>query len=289
MPFIRIVPIRILAVAGIATFLFVASSYAASADGSASIGGRTDAFVEKARRVYPSDPTCNMSVVGEFVATNGANAHLQGSAGRYIRWMSVPGISNMRDIGGWNGLAAGKVYRGSCNAAKGTAGFSNPLGFRTEIDLREKNEIKKGEASSAPKYVNIPLKSYTNMFNSVFAASYASVLRMFKDASNYPIYIHCVGGADRTASIVFLLDGLCGVSRTDAEIDYELTSLCGAFGVRSRTDYSYKPFRPTMLAMMSRPGATWSEKVENFVTKELGLSAEELESIRQNLMEKWNR
>ena len=70
MPFIRIVPIRILAVAGIATFLFVAPSYAAFADGSASIGGRTDAFVEKARRVYPSDPTCNMSVVGEFVATN---------------------------------------------------------------------------------------------------------------------------------------------------------------------------------------------------------------------------
>ena len=253
---------------------------------SSSLAARTDAFVEKARLIYPSDPNCNLSVVKEFATTNGTTLHLSNSVGRYIRWMDVPGILNLRDIGGWNGMAAGKVYRGSCNAAKGVDGYSNVLGFKTEIDLREKSEIKEGEVRSAPNYANIPLKSYTNMFNCASAASYANVLRMFKDESNYPIYIHCAGGADRTASIVFLLDGLCGVSRTDAEIDYELTSLCGAFGVRSRDDDSYKPFRPTMLEMMNRLGENWNEKVEGFIKTELGLIDEEIESIRKNLMDK---
>jgi len=263
----------------------VAASNAEPLIGSSGLVARTDAFVEKARRIYPSDPNCNLSIVKEFAPTNVTNVHLSGSESRYIRWMSVPGISNLRDIGGWNGIVAGKVYRGSCNTAKGVDGFSNVLGFKTEIDLRERNEIKEGEARSAPLYVNIPLKSYTNMFNRSSAAFYADVLRMFKDKSNCPVYIHCAGGADRTASIVFLLDGLCGVSRTDAEIDYELTSICGAFGFRSRTDDSYKPFRPTMLEMMRRPGSTWNEKVENFVKAELGLAAEEIESIRRNLTE----
>ena len=276
----------ILATVSLASLPFVAVSYAASAHESIGIGARTDAFVEKARSVYPSDPGCNLSVVKEFVSTNGAGMRLPGPSGRYVRWMSVPGIANLRDIGGWNGLVSGKVYRGARNVAKDAGGFTNALGFMTEIDLRTKKEVKAGEVRSAPKYVNIPLKSYTNMFNRVFAPPYAKVLRLFKDESNYPIYIHCAGGADRTASIVLLLDGLCGVSRTDAEIDYELTSLCGAFRVRSRSDDSFKPFRPTMLEMMNRPGATWNEKVENFVKEGLGLADGEIDSIRRNLMEK---
>ena len=250
----------------------------------ASLAARTDAFVEKARRTYPSDADCKFSIAGEFLsATSAADARSPGKGSRYVRWASVPGISNLRDIGGWNGLSAGRVYRGSCNTAKGAAVFSNPLGFKTEIDLREKRETKANEVRSAPNYVHIPLKSYTNMFNRASAAAYAKVLRVFCNAANYPIYIHCVGGADRTASVIYLLDGLCGASRTDAEIDYELTTLCGAFGARSRADGTYKPFRPMMLEMMNRPGGTWNEKVANFVEAELGLAEEEVESIRRNL------
>ena len=265
----------------------MAAERAMSAHEPASLAARTAAFVEKARLTYPSDADCKSSIAGEFLAaTNGADACSPGNDSRYVRWMAVPGISNLRDIGGWNGLAAGRVYRGSRNAAEGDAGFSNPLGFKTEVDLREMREIRCGEVRSAPNYVHIPLKSYTNMFGRASAAAYAKVLRVFCDAANYPVYIHCVGGADRTASVVYLLDGLCGVSRTDAEIDYELTSLCGAFGARSRADGTYKPFRPMMLEMMNRPGGTWNEKVANFAKAELGLSEEEVESIRRNLAAK---
>ena len=121
------------------------------------------------------------------------------------------------------------------------------------------------------------------MFDCALGKSYAKVLRFFCNRSNYPIYIHCAGGADRTASVIFLLDGLCDVSRTDAEIDYELTSLCGAFGVRSRADGTHKPFRLMMMEMLKRPGGTWNEKVSNFVMSELGLAEEDIKSIRRNL------
>ena len=47
------------------------------------------------------------------------------------------------------------------------------------------------------------------------------------DASNYPIYTNCQGGADRTGTYAFLLNGLLGVSYDDLTRDFELTSFSG--------------------------------------------------------------
>lgn len=247
---------------------------------------RTRAYVEKARLVYPKDADNTISAVSEYVGELSSNVVASSDANVVcpVRWMDVPGIRNLRDIGGWNGLVTGMVYRGSCIATNVVGGFTNPLHFKTEIDLREQSEILVGEVRCAPNYINCPLKSYTNMFDQALGKSYAKVLRIFGNRSNYPIYIHCAGGADRTASVLFLLEGLCGVSRTDVEIDYELTSLSGSFGLRSRTDSSYKPFRPWMIEMLKRPGEDWRDKVANFVKEGLGLTTEEIDAVRRNLM-----
>ena len=269
-----------------AIFLTIAlCAAAAGAAAKQSLAVQTTAYVEKARLVYAKDMANTFSVVSAYVGESSSNivASCVANDACPVRWMDVLGIRNLRDIGGWNGLATGMVYRGSCIATDIVGGFTNPLGFRSEIDLREKSEIQVGEVRCAPNYVNCSLKSYTNMFDRASGKSYAKVLRFFCNRSNYPIYIHCAGGADRTASVIFLLDGLCGVSRTDAEIDYELTSLCGAFGVRSRADGTHKPFRLMMIEMLNRPGGTWNEKVSNFVMSELGLAEEDIKSIRRNL------
>lgn len=267
-------------------FLPIAVCLAAVGAEAQGLAVRTAAYVEKARLVYPKDTDNTVSVVSDYVGESLPDVLASSVANGAcpVRWMNVPGIRNLRDIGGWNGLVTGMVYRGSCMATNIVGGFANPLGFRTEIDLREKGEIHVGEVRCAQNYINCPLKSYTNMFNCAFDKSYAKVLRIFCSRSNYPIYIHCVGGADRTASVLFLLEGLCGVSRTDVEIDYELTSLSGAFGVRSRVDGSCKPFRPWMMEMLKRSGEDWCDKITNFVKDGLGLTDEEIAAIRNNLM-----
>ncbi|MBR5388667.1 MAG: tyrosine-protein phosphatase, partial [Clostridia bacterium] len=48
------------------------------------------------------------------------------------------------------------------------------------------------------------------------------------DEKNYPIYVHCNAGADRTGTVAFLINGLLGVSFEDLTRDFELTSTYSA-------------------------------------------------------------
>ena len=47
-----------------------------------------------------------------------------------------------------------------------------------------------------------------------------------------PCYFHCAAGADRTGTIAFILEAVCGVSRSDIDKDFELTSF---YSQRTRT------------------------------------------------------
>ena len=65
-------------------------------------------------------------------------------------------------------------------------------------------------------------------------------LKVFCDEANYPIYFHCKAGADRTGTLAFFLEGICGCSQTDIDIDYELTSVCGDRRVRNTSRYGHR-------------------------------------------------
>lgn len=50
-------------------------------------------------------------------------------------------------------------------------------------------------------------------------------LAVFDDKDNFPIYAHCVLGRDRTGTLIGVLLALCGVSKNDIMMDYELSFL----------------------------------------------------------------
>ena len=51
------------------------------------------------------------------------------------------------------------------------------------------------------------------------------IFEYYAQADKQHVYFHCWGGADRTGVTGFLLNAICGVSYTDAIIDFELTTL----------------------------------------------------------------
>ena len=61
-----------------------------------------------------------------------------------------------------------------------------------------------------------------------------------KLSSGNVVYFHCIGGADRTGTLAFLIEALLGVAESDLSQDFELTSLCGS--TRLRTNTSSYPF-----------------------------------------------
>ena len=208
----------------------------------------------------------------------------------------LKGLRNVRDIGGWTGLREGMVYRGSqLYRSEGAPDGIDPETRRvlqdewklaTELDLRgakEKSVANLADvAALGVRKASHAIKSYVGMFDHPGAVGAA--LRELARPETYPVYIHCVGGADRTGSLVFILEALCGVPEADIDIDYELTSFATVYGVRDRSSVSSRPYRRFKERFSSYPGRTLSERVESACISTFGLTKDEVASIRRLLV-----
>ncbi len=193
-------------------------------------------------------------------------------------WLS--GIANVRDVGGWkdkngNAMHQGLAYRGKAlgeltpeGIASGTA-----LGIRTVFDLRSASEsmldLVDGVGRLGPdvQIINVSASSYNSF---LFTPLTAREIRAFADWSNYPIYFHCAAGADRTGSLAYVLQGLCGVEELSLIMDYELTVY------RDRT---YNGFPEFVKTVRNFKGDTIQEKLYNHFHDSLGLTHMELSNI----------
>ena len=163
------------------------------------------------------------------------------------RWIALEGrVGNVRDLGGWRTLDGRRVrqglaYRGqglNDNSVSGEAPGENRLtvedrrylverlGIRTDLDLRGPDELAGLSASPigpSVRLVHNPSESYRDIFTEKGRAAMARNFRLFSDQTNYPIYFHCIGGADRTGALAYVLNAILGVSQHDLEVDWEST------------------------------------------------------------------
>ena len=162
-------------------------------------------------------------------------------------------LKNTRDLGGWKAgdktVKYGKIYRGANlddiqqDASKMDI-VVNRLGVGVDLDLRvlppgsqggsgEKNPWK---ASDPVIYKNIKLWHYfvpsadkylqVDVSPGETADQYQYAIRCIIEwlRDGKVVYFHCHGGADRTGTLAFLLEGLLGVSESDMSKDFELTT-----------------------------------------------------------------
>lgn len=151
-----------------------------------------------------------------------------------VRWISVDGVGNVRDMGGWK-TASGKtvkygmLYRGRKLEDVTEEGIATikQLGLKTELDIRYASQKYQTPGTGMNyEFIESPGQYDGVMKNEpdVFKASYKRLFELLSDESNYPFYAHCNAGADRTGTYAFIVNGLLGVSYEDLTRDFELTS-----------------------------------------------------------------
>ena len=149
------------------------------------------------------------------------------------RWIHADGCENIRDCGSWTTadgkrLRQGLAYRGvkleDSVTADGIAALRK-LGIRTEIDLRAEaaGELDTSPLGADVQYVQFPVKGYDEFFGE----NTKDLFAFLADETNYPVYFHCAGGADRTGTLAFLLGAILGVDEETLLRDYEWTMLPG--------------------------------------------------------------
>jgi protein-tyrosine phosphatase len=209
------------------------------------------------------------------------------------RWLKVPNITNVRDMGGWETTDGRKVIQGliirsaafntSANLTdEGKSVLLDELKIKTDLDMRSmEEEIGPILDEEKVNYINIPIAPYNNISESIFVEPYRKCFEIFADKNNYPIIFHCYGGADRAGTVAFLLNAMLGVDFYDLCLDYELTSF-SIWGERTRT---YEDFA-NMIVYLNSLGDesdSFMSKSEKFLLY-IGVTQSQIDTIRENLI-----
>ncbi|MBO5737445.1 MAG: tyrosine-protein phosphatase [Clostridia bacterium] len=223
------------------------------------------------------------------------------------RTVYIEGVTNTRDIGGryvMDGqyqIKQGMVYRGAevdrelgSITEEGRRVMLYDLGIKTDLDIRG-GDVQNAKGTSpiddSLNYVHLEAPWYSHVFNSSYRDAFATEIRTFANPDNYPIYFHCSVGRDRAGTLSMLLGALLGVEEADLYRDYEM-SFFSRIGLKdaaqSEGDYNnlIRSFTDTITRIKTDyPAATFMESVEAWMKSYLGITQEEIDAIRNNLLE----
>lgn len=214
------------------------------------------------------------------------------------QWYNVGGISNVRDAGGWNAsdgkrFKMGLVFRGTefdqhhALTEDGKQFLLNTLGIKTDFDLRGSKEWKDVPDYWSPlgrevNWINFPLSSYAGIFTDSQKELYRGVFKELAKPENYPMYIHCWGGADRCGTLNMAIKSVLGCSDNDIFMDYEMTTL-STHGNRGIQQGHFQEMLKKFEEYGSKDDA-FSVKFVNYL-KSCGVTDEEMQQIRSILLE----
>lgn len=210
------------------------------------------------------------------------------------RNLFVDGITNARDMGGWNceggKVKQGLVYRtgrlhndeGTEITENGISTMLNELKVKTELDLRyDITPREVGVLGEKVKYIILPMDfSDDMMLNETQAGYIRDFFKVLADKNNYPVFFHCSIGTDRTGVCAFLLNGLLGVAEDDLYRDYCFSN-CAFIG-GSRDGHNITHY---IEILSSYSGDTLADRIESYLVS-IGVTEKEVDAIRSIMIEK---
>ena len=247
---------------------------------------------------------CNyINVVNDNIAKSGT-LKATGS----LRMIKADSVNNVRDLGGWScdggTIKYGLLFRGGelngehsvIISDNDKSVFRDLLGIKSELDLRGNWEIDMDTTDTSDDivssalgddvdYLNVAIEPYKNAIDLSFQyykKTVSALKYIFNNVTNKAhTYFHCVSGADRTGTIALLIEALLGVSQSDIDKDYEITSFTNETGIkRVRTDSNYVNL---INYLKSMDGSTLADKTASWFIL-AGFTIDEINKFRRNMI-----
>ena len=214
----------------------------------------------------------------------------------FLRWIRTRNNSaeawNVRDLGGWacdgGTVKYGLLIRGGKLSAEDRAVLVGEIGIQHDLDLRGREG---GGSGDEPEMTESPLGKdvwYTRTQQYAWyaltpVATWQAYFRCVIDAVTHrePVYFHCTAGADRTGTLACVLEGLLGMSQSDIDKDYELTTFYSGSGTdataRRRNETDWKGLINAINAVQ---GDNFRDKCVHFAVGTCGMTMADINSYR---------
>ena len=223
------------------------------------------------------------------------------------RWILVEGrVKNIRDLGGWKTSSGGRVRQGLVFRGQGlndnsvdgkTPGrnrlyiedakyMKESLGIKTDLDLRSQGEtagMKVSPLGGDVRFISRSSPAYNGIFGRREMDVMAQNFRVFCDRSNYPVYFHCIAGADRTGALAYVLNGLLGVDKEDLERDWESTFYPKLPGVKDKSEWRGSHYFDEGFAKYGGESVPLAKRIELYLI-DCGVTAEEIARFREIML-----
>lgn len=214
-------------------------------------------------------------------------------------------VSNTRDWGGYYTLDGkrmkqGIVYRGGALeniTEEGKRVMLNELGIKTDLDVRGDGSalLKSSPLGETVNYIETKGPYYIEPYGQginkegEYQEALVKEIRAFANPENFPIYVHCSLGRDRTGTLCFLIQALLGVGEMDIYRDYELSMMARTGKTpedrKNIAEYmvggSFKALYSYIKNYQSHK--TLRANAEQFML-DIGVTAEEIAAIKQNML-----
>ena len=264
-----------------------------------------------------SDVTCGRFAHARKCACKNRKPSVESEVASFVtadfapRWIEIEGdVGNFRDLGGRLGrggkrVRQGLVYRGqglNNNSPDGAAKGRNrltvedveyltgTLGIRTDLDLRTPCETAgldgKSPLGPSVKFIHHSSACYEGIFTPSGKKTMAKNFRVFCDRANYPIYFHCIGGADRTGALGYVLNGVLGVDRRELETDWESTFYPNIPDENPDPKYWCRESHfNDGFGKYGSADMTWNDRIVLYL-KDCGITDEEIEAFRTIMLDR---
>ena len=213
----------------------------------------------------------------------------------FLRQIKSANSRNMRDLGGWacdgGTVKYGKIIRGGAVTPEDREVLVNQLGIRTDVELRSTLNVQSdfggviptsselGEDINYHIYDNYAWYGFTRteLCRQIISDIFESV------KNGDPVYMHCHAGADRTGTIAFILEAILGISQSDIDMDFELTSFYVG-GKNARCRNNPEAYLNMVNQINANSGSTFRDKAVKCVL-DLGISIDEINAFRAAMID----
>lgn len=145
------------------------------------------------------------------------------------------------------------------------------------MDLRKPLNGSKNVLGVAYRVYDAP--HYSSAFFDPGKTSLKNVFTDMSNPNNYPMYVHCTYGKDRTGTVCFILGALLGMSEEDLIRDFEISGLTDRISGHNREGY-FTDFLTSFKGDSLMGGNTLQEKANAYLLEYCELTQEQIDSIK---------